>query len=543
MAQFVKAVLFDLDGTLIDTAADFVRIIGKMSRENNWQVPDEDAIREQVSAGASAMVKLMLGHNNQTNVSEEDLLAFRQQFLDDYEADICVDSGVFTELDEILAMLEERGIPWGIVTNKPRYLSELLLQALQLDKRCTVLVCPDDVTHTKPDPEPMYLALEKLGIPRGGAASVLYIGDHIRDIDAGNSAGMTTILAAYGYIPPEDQKSIKRWGADYIAETPKKLNQLLLASDKFEYLQFEYLQFQYLSFEQLLQTLTFNIIAVSNPMTDHTNNVAKQNNNKDHTQDTAPTLTHDDIRTFLPTNNCLKDKTILVTGAGAGIGRVAALTYARYGATVLLLGRTSSKLEAVYDEIESLGGKQPAVLPMDLETASYNDMQQLANLIIKEIGQLDGILHNAGILGELTPLEMYDVDTFAKVMYVNTTATFMLTQALLPLLKESKNGSIIFTSSTVGTHPRAFWGAYALSKQALEGMSDIFTQETQNTTDLRFNCINPGGTRTNMRAHAFPGENPMTLKTPEDIMPGYVCLMSDASIGVRGQVVALQPKG
>ena len=179
---------------------------------------------------------------------------------------------------------------------------------------------------------------------------------------------------------------------------------------------------------------------------------------------------------------------------------------------------------------------------MDLETASYDEMQKLERLIDKEFGQLDGLLHNAGILGALTPLEMYDVDTFAQVMKVNCTATFMLTQALLPLLKDADNGSIVFTSSTVGTYPRAFWGAYALSKQAVEGMSDIFTQETKNTTNLRFNCINPGGIRTNMRAHAYPGENPMSLKTPEDIMSAYVCLMSNESIGVRGQVVELQPK-
>ncbi len=259
-------------------------------------------------------------------------------------------------------------------------------------------------------------------------------------------------------------------------------------------------------------------------------------------QDNQQSVNHDDIRNFKAEDNELEGKVILVTGAGAGIGRVAALTYARHGATVLLLGRTTSKLEAVYDEIESMGAKQPAILPMDLEKASYDEMQKLERLIDKEFGQLDGILNNAGILGTLTPLEMYDVDMFAKVMHINSTATFMLTQALLPLLKDAKNGSIVFTSSSVGTHPRAFWGAYALSKQALEGMSDIFTQETQNTTNLRFNCINPGGTRTNMRAHAFPGESPMSLKTPEDIMPGYLYLMSDKSIGVRGQVVALQPK-
>lgn len=277
-------------------------------------------------------------------------------------------------------------------------------------------------------------------------------------------------------------------------------------------------------------------------MSDNNNQSVDPQDNKKTVQSPIQPLTHDDIRSFVPSSNCLDGKTILVTGAGDGIGRVAALTYARYGATVLLLGRTSSKLEYVYDEIESLGGKQPAMLPMNLEGATYAEMQQLEGLINKEVGQLDGILHNAGLLGQLTPLEMYDVDTFAQVMKVNFTATFMLTQALLPLLKDADHGSIVFTSSTVGTHPRAFWGAYALSKQAVEGMSDIFTQETQNTTNLRFNCVNPGGTRTNMRAHAYPGENPMSLKTPEDIMAGYVCLMSDESIGVRGQVIELQPK-
>jgi len=277
-------------------------------------------------------------------------------------------------------------------------------------------------------------------------------------------------------------------------------------------------------------------------MSDNNNQTVDPKDDKKTVQSPIQPLTHDDIRRFVPSSNCLDGKTILVTGAGDGIGRVAALTYARYGATVLLLGRTSSKLEYVYDEIESLGGKQPAMLPMNLEGATYAEMQQLEGLINKEIGQLDGILHNAGVLGQLTPLEMYDVDTFAQVMKVNFTATFMLTQALLPLLKDADHGSVVFTSSTVGTHPRAFWGAYALSKQAVEGMSDIFTQETQNTTNLRFNCVNPGGTRTNMRAHAYPGENPMSLKTPEDIMAGYVCLMSDESIGVRGQVIELQPK-
>ena len=192
MSQFVKAVLFDLDGTLIDTAADFVRIIGKMSQENGWQAPPETEIR--------------------------------------------VDSCVFSALEEVLSALEEKGVPWGIVTNKPRYLSELLLEKMQLDTRCAVLVCPDDVSRPKPDPEPMHVALEKLGIPRGAAESVIYVGDHIRDIEAGNAADMSTILAAYGYIPPEDQHNLKQWGADYIIDTPEQLKKLLLSSGKFDYL-------------------------------------------------------------------------------------------------------------------------------------------------------------------------------------------------------------------------------------------------------------------------------------------------------------------
>lgn len=257
---------------------------------------------------------------------------------------------------------------------------------------------------------------------------------------------------------------------------------------------------------------------------------------------TTNPISHEQIRNFNPTPQCLADKTILVTGAGDGIGRVAALTYAKYGATVLLLGKTASKLEAVYDEIEAEGGKQPAMMPLDLEMANYSEMQQLANLIQTEIGTLDGVLHNAGVLGALTPLEMYDVMTFEKVMRINLMATFMLNQVFMPLLKESDNGSIVFTTSSVGSKPRAFWGAYALSKQAIEGMCDILNQETQNTTSLRFNCINPGATRTNMRAHAYPGENPLSLKTPEALMPAYVYLMSDDSIGVRGQVINLQPK-
>ena len=231
--HLVKAVLFDLDGTLIDTATDFIRILDDMAQQNDWIMPSAAAIREQVSAGAAAMVSLLLSHNDQS-LDHENVQRYRQQFLDSYEADICVDSQVFSALDPYLKALEQNNTPWGIVTNKPRYLATKLLEVLNLDKRCSALVCPDDVAHTKPDPEPMYLALEKLNLPRGIASNVIYVGDHIRDIQAGNSANMTTILASYGYIPPQDQDDLYAWEADYISETPEDLV-ALLRSDRFEY--------------------------------------------------------------------------------------------------------------------------------------------------------------------------------------------------------------------------------------------------------------------------------------------------------------------
>lgn len=253
-------------------------------------------------------------------------------------------------------------------------------------------------------------------------------------------------------------------------------------------------------------------------------------------------MSHDDIRTFQPQPDCLAGKIILVTGAGDGIGRVAAMTYAKYGATVILLGRTTAKLEAVFDEIEAAGGNSPAIIPMNLEGATSADIAKLAPFIETEFGRLDGILHNAAVLGDMTPLSLYDMELFDTVMKVNFTTNFQLTQVLLPLLEKSKDASVVFTTSSVGSKPRAFWGAYSLSKQGVEGMCDIFTQETENVHNLRFNCINPGGTRTDMRAKAYPSENPSDVPAPEDIMAGYVCLMADASKGVRGQVISLQPK-
>lgn len=238
----------------------------------------------------------------------------------------------------------------------------------------------------------------------------------------------------------------------------------------------------------------------------------------------------------------LTDRVILVTGAGDGIGRAAAKALAAHGATVVLSGRTLSKLEKVYDEIEANGDPQPALVPVDFSLAGPNEYQQLADTIEKEFGQLDGVLHNASLLGDITPLEMYDPDTWDTVMKVNLRAPFLLTQALLPLLKQSPDASIVFTTSSVGRRARAFWGAYAVSKCGIEGMSALLADELMNISNIRVNCINPGATRTAMRAAAYPGEDPMALKTPEEIMPLYLHLMGPDSTGVTGQSLDAQPK-
>jgi len=238
---------------------------------------------------------------------------------------------------------------------------------------------------------------------------------------------------------------------------------------------------------------------------------------------------------FSAKNNCLKDKFILVTGAGDGIGRVAALTFASHGATVLLLGKTESKLNAVYDEIEKNQWSQPALLPFDLNSSDPEQYKIISKVIAENFGRLDGLLHNAGILGDRSSIESYKPKRWMDTLQINLNAPFLLTQALLPLLKKGGHASIIFTSSGVGRTGRAYWGAYGVSKFAIEGLMETLADELVDTTTIRVNCINPGPTRTTMRAQAYPAENPESLKTPEQLMPTYLYLMSDESVKVTGK--------
>lgn len=248
------------------------------------------------------------------------------------------------------------------------------------------------------------------------------------------------------------------------------------------------------------------------------------------------------MRDYQAAPNLLDNKVILVTGAGDGIGKAVALAYAQHGATVLLLGRNEDKLEAVYDEIEKNNSPKPAILPLDLAQATAEDYQKLAEIIEAEFGYLDGLLHNASILGDLTLLEQYSEQTWNSVIQVNLNAPFLMTKPLLPLIKKRANASILFTSSSVGRIGRAYWGAYSVSKFGIEGLMQILSQELENTTSIRVNSINPGATRTKMRAEAYPAEDPTTLTMPEDLIPVYLYLMGEDSIGISGQALDAQIK-
>lgn len=236
----------------------------------------------------------------------------------------------------------------------------------------------------------------------------------------------------------------------------------------------------------------------------------------------------------------LNGRVILVTGAGRGIGAAAAKTFAAHGATVLLLGKTEENLSRVYDAIEAAGYAQPAVIPFNLETALPHQYDELAAMIETEFGHVDGVLHNASIIGPRTPIEQLSGDNFARVMQVNVNAMFMLTSTLLPLLKLSSDASVVFTSSSVGRKGRAYWGAYAVSKFATEGLMQVLADEVDGIANVRANSVNPGATRTDMRAQAYPGENPVNNPLPEAIMPVYLYLMGPDSKGVNGQAFDAQ---
>lgn len=246
------------------------------------------------------------------------------------------------------------------------------------------------------------------------------------------------------------------------------------------------------------------------------------------------------MKDYLPAPDLLKDRVILVTGAGDGIGRAAARRFAAFGATVVLLGRTIRKLEQVYDAIEQAGHPQPAIYPMNLEGASPKDYADLAHVLETEFGRLDGLLHNAAILGGLTPVIHYNIEHWYRILQVDLNAPFLLTQAVLNLMIRSPDASIVFTTDSVSDEGRAYWGAYAVAKGGLQTFMKMLASELETNTAVRVNSIDPGRVRTELRLKAYPGSDPGEWAEPETIMGVYLYLMGADSRGVTGQTFKAQ---
>jgi NAD(P)-dependent dehydrogenase (short-subunit alcohol dehydrogenase family) len=224
----------------------------------------------------------------------------------------------------------------------------------------------------------------------------------------------------------------------------------------------------------------------------------------------------------------------MITGASGGFGRALALECARAGASVILSGRNSAKLDRLYDEIEALDAPQPAIAVLDLATATAVDYDRLADTVGTEFGKLDGLVHAAALLGDRTPLEQYEVPTWCRVLHVNLTAPFILTQVLLPNLRKSADASVIFVSSGIVKDARPFWGAYAVSKCGLESVRSMLAQELEGEENIRINSINPGRIRTGMRAAAYPAEDPNTLPYPSSVAGPFLYLLSAEGRGIDG---------
>ena len=240
-------------------------------------------------------------------------------------------------------------------------------------------------------------------------------------------------------------------------------------------------------------------------------------------------------RNYEYADDILRDRIILITGASDGIGKALAIHAAELGAQVILHGRNTGKLEAVYDRIEALPeAPRPSIAILDLATADGDAYASLATSIEEEFGRLDGLVHNAGILGQRLSIEQYDPVEWQQVLHVNLTAPFVLTQLLLPLLRKSDDPSIIFTSSGVGNVGKAFWGAYSVSKFGIEALTQILADENGHTS-LKVNSINPGPVRTKMRLAAYPAENRDRVPEPRDILAAFVYLLGPDSRGVSGQ--------
>ena len=233
-----------------------------------------------------------------------------------------------------------------------------------------------------------------------------------------------------------------------------------------------------------------------------------------------------------------KDKIVLVTGANRGFGLAITMDLARVGATVIMLGRDLGSLEYAYDAVVDAGLTEPILYPLDLEGATPENYQELQDNILSQFGKLDGVVHNASILGAQMPIEQYDIKLWYSTLQINLSAPFMLTQFLIPALSKSNDARVIFMSSTVGREARAYWGAYSVSKFGIEGFAKTLSEELEKT-HISVNTVNPGKMRTEMRRTAYPAEDSSKVPLPEEKSQAIVYLLSSLSPKINGEQLSI----
>lgn len=242
---------------------------------------------------------------------------------------------------------------------------------------------------------------------------------------------------------------------------------------------------------------------------------------------------------YRPTIDALADQKVLITGAGAGIGQASALAAARSGATVILLDRSIPQLEHVYDEIEAAGGPQPAIYPMDLLGAQPEDYTELAQRLGDNLTHLDALVHNAAELGQPSPIVHYSIEAWFRTLHINLNAPFLLTQACLPLLQRAPRGLAVFISDLAGRTGQPYTGAYGVAKSGLEGLMRTLAAELPDDSAVRSVSYDPGVTRTTLRALAYPGEDPATLRPASAAARGLIYLLDPGYPVRQGGLFAL----
>ncbi|MDC0197825.1 YciK family oxidoreductase [Candidatus Thioglobus sp.] len=233
-----------------------------------------------------------------------------------------------------------------------------------------------------------------------------------------------------------------------------------------------------------------------------------------------------------------KDKIVLITGANRGFGLAITMDLARAGATVIMLGRDLGSLEYAYDAVVDAGLTEPILYPLDLEGATPENYQELQDNILSQFGKLDGVVHNASILGAQMPIEQYDIKLWYSTLQINLSAPFMLTQFLIPALSKSNDARVIFMSSSVGREARAYWGAYSVSKFGIEGFAKTLSEELEKT-HISVNTVNPGKMRTEMRRAAYPAEDSSKVPLPEEKSQAIVYLLSSLSPKINGEQLSI----